>query len=361
VTQTTDGLEVDGGQAQVVPVEGKADEGHKPHHGKHKEHEKLGFVIRFLYVYYGLWLLFGLAYFALTSRDVIVYDVNTIYMFIGMVIYGICFWLIAKRLRFARTAIVVANVIDLSLQVLNLISGELSLVGFAVNAAIHILLIAYFVRGERPRKVLYRDLDANTKRDVSMPRINQLAFWRNLLMYYCVFAVVGHWMEAGFCMLIRWGVVAGSYDPSNTSLWRDWLYPFPPDGVGFVACVLLLYPIKNWLQDHIHVRFAPLVISFVINGLVCVLIELCFGLVVNPHFELWNYSDMFCNFMGQICLQNGIGFAMISTLITWVLYPFIERQLDRVSKDGMAILAPAVFVFYAVLQCLYLVNPPSLG
>ena len=55
------------------------------------------------------------------------------------------------------------------------------------------------------------------------------AFWRSLIMYFCLFSIVGHWMEAAFCLLIKYGIVPGIYDP-NSQIWSDWLYPFPVYG-----------------------------------------------------------------------------------------------------------------------------------
>lgn len=80
-------------------------------------------------------------------------------------------------------------------------------------------------------------------------------------------------------------------------------------GFGAVACVLLLFPIKNFLEKKIGSRIVPLLISFAINALVCTLIELAMGLMLNQPLPdgtlpLWDYSDMFCNFMGQVCLQT---------------------------------------------------------
>ena len=52
---------------------------------------------------------------------------------------------------------------------------------------------------------------------------------------------------------------------------------------------------------------------------------------------LWDYSDMFCNFMGQVCLQNAIAFGVVATLMTWVIYPALEQLLSKVPRDGMNI------------------------
>ena len=85
--------------------------------------------------------------------------------------------------------------------------------------------------------------------------------------------------------------------------------------------MLLLYPVKNFLEKRIRSRVVPLLISFVVNALVCTTIELVMGLMVNQpgpdgKLPLWDYSDMFCNFMGQVCLQNAIAFGVVATLMT---------------------------------------------
>lgn len=99
-------------------------------------------------------------------------------------------------------------------------------------------------------------------------------------MYFCVFSVVGHWLEAGYCTFIRLGILPGIYDPES-QIWSDWLYPFPVYGFGAVACVLVLYPLKSLLQRRLHGTVAPLLASFVANGLVCTGIELAMGLMLN--------------------------------------------------------------------------------
>ena len=41
------------------------------------------------------------------------------------------------------------------------------------------------------------------------------AFWRDLIMIFCVFSVVGHWMEAAYCLPIKYGILPGIYDPNS--------------------------------------------------------------------------------------------------------------------------------------------------
>lgn len=331
---------------------------HGKHLGKKKNKERLGF-IRFIEFLYGFTVVVGIAGLMLMSRDNIVYDFDTVMTFVDISLYGTALWLIAKRMVTARPYLIAINSIDIAFEIVGVFVGYRTMTAALGNAGVSALFVAYFAFAKRPREVFTNTLDKETKRDVEMPTPRQFEYWRNLFMYFAIFSVVGHWMEAGFCMLIRMGLVAGSYDPSNTSLWRDWLYPFPPDGVGFVMCVILLYPLKNWLQKHIHVAIVPLVISFLVNGFVCTMVEFCFGIAVNQQHQLWDYSDMAFNFMGQVCLQNAVGFALISTLITWVIYPYIARNVAKVPKNAMSVAAWIIIFFYLVLQSLYLINIPS--
>lgn len=185
-------------------------------------------------------------------------------------------------------------------------------------------------------------------------------FWRNLIIYFCVFSVVGHWLEALYCTFIRFGIIPGIYDP-NSQIWSDWLYPFVVYGVGAVACVLLLFPIKMALDKKLRSKALSLAISFAINALVCTLIELAMGLMLNQPdasgtYPLWDYSDMFMNFMGQVCLQNAIAFGLVATLMVVFIYPSLEQAFSLVNRSTMSIVFILVTVGFAILFALYCIN-----
>ena len=185
-------------------------------------------------------------------------------------------------------------------------------------------------------------------------------FWRNLIIYFCIFSVVGHWLEALYCTFIRFGILPGIYDP-NSQIWSDWLYPFVVYGVGAVACVLLLFPIKMVLDKKLKSQALSMAISFTINALVCTLIELAMGLMLNQPdasgtYPLWDYSDMFMNFMGQVCLQNAIAFGLVATLMVVFIYPSLEQAISLVSRSTMSIVFILVTVGFAILFALYCIN-----
>ena len=163
------------------------------------------------------------------------------------------------------------------------------------------------------------------------------------------------------CQFIIMGLVQGEYDASNTILWRDWLYPFPMEGAAVVIIALVLYPFFLWLKKKFtgKKRWLAYVISFFAGALLCTLIEFSMGLIVNADLQLWDYRDNFCNIMGQVCLQNTTAFGVVAAIITWWVYPLMERWIARVPRDIMNIVFVVVAIFGAILWSLYIINPPG--
>ena len=79
------------------------------------------------------------------------------------------------------------------------------------------------------------------------------AFWRNLAVYFCVFSVLGHWMEIVYCSFMN---VFGIVD-ADSLVWDDPMYPFLVYGVGVVVCALVLMPLKTALAPGAPPSSAP--------------------------------------------------------------------------------------------------------
>ncbi|WP_080797465.1 putative ABC transporter permease [Arabiibacter massiliensis] len=327
--------------------------------------KKLGFM-RLLQVFFAINIVLTISLLVFVVKGGDELGFGEILDFVNLVFDGVSFWLIWQRKRLARHFIIAFSLFNIVVgSIYNLATGQFDLIDQLLASASDIILLAYFLTSRRAKAVLTRPFSAEIKRadlerHVDFYRPRTWAFWRNLIIYFCVFSVVGHWMEAGYCTLIRFGLIPGIYDP-NSQIWSDWLYPFCVYGFGAVACVLLLFPVKNFLQRHIKAHGVPLVLSFVVNALVCTLIELAMGLMLNQPLPdgtlpLWDYRDMFCNFMGQVCLQNAVAFGVVATLTTWVIYPGLETFLARFSKDVMNVAFIAVVIAFCILFFFYCVN-----
>lgn len=286
--------------------------------------------------------------------------------FLNQVFDAIAFWLIWQRKKATRAFVMGFTLFNIVVgTAFNIGAGDFNPLEQLFLSAIDIVLLVYFLTSRRVKAQLTEPFSAGIKTRLSQENADYYkprtwAFWRNIIIYFCVFSVVGHWLEAFYCTFIRLGILPGIYDPES-QIWSDWLYPFLVYGIGAAACVIVLYPLKSLLMRKFKGLLAPLIISFVVNAAVCTSIELVMGLTMNQPLPdgtmpLWDYRDMFCNFMGQICLQNALAFGLAATLMVWVIYPGLESLFARLSKDVMNVIFVAIVVGFAVLFFLYCIN-----
>ena len=296
-----------------------------------------------------------------SSRDLIDYDAANLFDWLNLVFEAVTLWMIWYRLKVTRPFVLAFTAFNV-------------MVGTAVHLAMHtmdvglqlasiipdVVIFLYFLRSRRVREVLSEDLvleRMELQEEGGMAPRWSWPFVRNLIMYFCVFSFLGHWMEMSFCLAIKAGLVGGEYDPSNTMLWRDWFYPFPMHGMAVVLIGVLLYPLWRALVKRTNPIVGSL-LSFVVNGLTCGLIEFICGLMWNAELQNWDYTNMPFNFMGQVCLQNVIGFAFAASIIAWMVYPWLERTLAKLPAAAVNIASVVVLMVFLVAQTLYLVEPP---
>ena len=325
--------------------------------------DKLGFM-RVVQVFFALHVVGTLVALILTSRDTIVYSSLNIIDWVMVVLEGVALWFFLNRYKVGRPFVIVISIIGIAAQTINEVmeTGTFSLSTMVFQNFFYLFLMCYFIFSKRVKAVLVnnfaKDKGYYTKDELSIER-KGWPLVRNLVMYFVVFSVLGHWMEAAMCQLIRLGLVQGEYDPSNTMLWRDWLYPYPMEGLAVVLIALLLYPLFIWLKKKFNNRIVPYVLSFLANMLTCTLIELVGGLIFNAELQNWDYSDHFGNFMGQICLQNALAFGAAASIIAWYVYPLLERWLARLPEAGLNIAFVVIAIAGGILFSLYAISPPE--
>lgn len=324
---------------------------------------KLGFM-RAVQVIFALHILIVLLMLILTSRDSVSYSTSNISTWITIILEGVAFWFFINRYRVARPFVIGMALFSIAVEVgVAVAAGSFNLFSILFGSIFDIFLILYFTFSDRVKAVLVNDMslhegfyDRNGGFTISR---RGWPFVRNLVIYFILFSVLGHWMEMGLCQFIIMGVVQGEYDPTNTMLWRDWLYPFPMEGAAVVLIALILYPLKEWLDKKIKAPLVPYIISFFANAIMCSLIEFSMGLIVNADLQLWDYTDNFGNIMGQVCLQNTLAFGVAASIIAWFVYPLLERLIARIPRDIMNIVFVVVLVFGGIIWSLYIIDPPK--
>ena len=329
---------------------------------KFSDPTKLGFM-RVIQVLFAIHIISTVAMLIFTSRDTVVYSSTNITDWIMVVLEGVAFWFFLNRFRIGRPFVIIMSLIGIVANLgSSLYLGTFTPFSLFYNNLYYVILILYFTFSSRVKAVLVNDFSLGKgyydKDEFAIDR-RGWPFIRNLVIYFVVFSVLGHWMEAAMCQLIRLGLVQGEYDPTNTMLWRDWLYPYPMEGAAVVLIAVVLYPLFVWLKKKLSNRFAPYAISFLVNMLTCTAIEFFSGLVFNANLQHWDYTENFCNIMGQVCLQNSIAFGVACSLITWVVYPAIERWLARVPTGIMNVAFVVIAITGALLFSLYAIEPPE--
>ncbi len=327
---------------------------------KFSDPSKLGFmrVVQFIFLAHMVGTIVALI---LTSRDTISYNSVTFVDWVTVTLEAVAFYFFWNRYKLGRPLVIGIAAFNIVAHfITDLATKQFSFGSFCFANAFSIFLLLYFLFSNRVKAVLVNDLatDKVTEDDFVIER-SGWPFFRNLIIYFVVFSVLGHWMEAAFCQLIRLGIVQGEYHPENTMLWRDWFYPYPMHGTAVILIAVILYPLFTWMKKQFSNRFAPYVICFFINMLVCTLIEFFGGLMFNANLQNWDYSNLPFNFMGQVCLQNAIGFGIASSVIAWWLYPTMERAIARVRPAVMNIVCVIVAIIGGILFSLYAINPPE--
>ena len=335
---------------------------------------KFGPIIRIIEAYFVLVMCAVLGYAVVSKPADFTYDISMLRVLVVMATAARSVWLIEKRADTTRQFIVISMSIVIVLSVLDVIFGgefekiaavlsyPLVIAGGVLYFGGSLFIVFYFAFSERAKRIFvvpseHEELPVSDSSENIYEKPFTWPWFRNLGIYYCTFSIFGHWAEIGFCWLIVLGVVMGDYDFTHAQLWDWWLCPYPAEGIAVVLIAVLLAPFKDWLLKKFKGKILPaLIISFLVNMLVCASIDFTTGITANADYSLWDYRDLPFNFMGQIVLQNTLVYSIAATFIVWVLYPLMAKALHRMPRRMANTLFVGLVAFYLFLELLYYVN-----
>lgn len=161
-----------------------------------------------------------------------------------------------------------------------------------------------------------------------------IRFWRCMAVAFCVFSILGHWMEIPYCVFNDWafGIVN-----DDSLVFGDPMYPFLVYGIAAVLGALFLVPQRDWLIDH-HPRWSAVLRFFLLCVAAACAGELIMGLLLNQPdpvtgvYPLWDNSYLPFNVLGQAWLVNDVLLGIIITLYIWVLYPALVKLVNLVPE-----------------------------
>ena len=336
--------------------------------------EALG--VRLCQAYFAFGMALALVFGFLCSPHLFDYDISMIRVLLLMAGGTVTMWLMSQRANSARAVGAITALVCAALALVDHAAfGALdTLAGYigqpattaimAVEYAGAVAVAAYLLLSPQAKRTFNRPPDlapgAAEGHSWDKPlreRVRTKVFWRDLLIYFIVFSMLGHWAEMLFCQLILAGVFMGGYDASNAMLWSQWLFPFTAEGAALVAIVVVLHPASRWLMKKTGNRVVvALLLSFLLNMFVCASIDFATGMISNQDYSLWDYRDMPFNFMGQVCLQNTLVYSIAATLIVWVIYPAMDKLLRRAPRGVVNAAFFGLLGMYLFLAMLYFVD-----
>lgn len=180
----------------------------------------------------------------------------------------------------------------------------------------------------------------------SMCRLRDWRFWCDMVVYFCVFSVVGHWCEWVYCMFNDY--FFGIVDP-NSGVWNDINYPFFVYGVGVVVASIVLVPYRAMLIKWRQSGAKAGIHFFIVSIFVAMGAELTQGFLQNQpdeygNYPLWDNSQLPGNILGQAWIVNDVLIAALLFFFVWLAYPAGEKLLGRLSDRARIVFAACVAI-----------------
>lgn len=179
-------------------------------------------------------------------------------------------------------------------------------------------------------------------------------FWRSVIASFCIFTIVGHWLEIPYCMFMDYffGIVADDY-----AVWTDpWYHPYWVYGFGSVAITFLIEPLKESIVKRRRTLAGALLETFITCVTITAVLELVIGLMINQpdstgKYPFWDNSGLPLNIFGQAWLVNDIVIGFVAVIYVWVLYPLVCEGFILLKSERKANLVLAIIVIVFLGCC----------
>lgn len=145
---------------------------------------------------------------------------------------------------------------------------------------------------------------------------------------FIIYSMIGWLFETLYCFLTT-GVLSN----------RGFLYgPLCPI-YGLTILIMLLICSDKSIN---------LVALFFICALAATAMEFITSIWLEKVFDRgwWNYSDMFMNINGRICLGASLLFGILGVVFVRIIHPTIEGLTNRISDETMVIIERIVLIFF---------------
>ena len=148
---------------------------------------------------------------------------------------------------------------------------------------------------------------------------------KRLIFYFFLFAIIGWCWEVLVSVVIKGQLV------NRGILFGPWV---PIYGFGAVIAIVLSEKIKEPWQFFLTI--------FVASGV----LEYCTAIVLETlyHSKWWDYTDLYFNFQGRICLEYLLLFAIVASLTVYLIVPFVDRIYKKINPKIMTVVLTVLLI-----------------
>ena len=114
--------------------------------------------------------------------------------------------------------------------------------------------------------------------------------------------------------------------------------------------IILMVVVYKFLQQYHLKKWKEVVLFYIIITIVMTLVEFAGGMLIETifHRTYWDYTNMRFNYGKYICLEVSLAWGLLSTFITYLVLPFInkiEKKIPWFVSVGLIILFIVDIIF----------------
>lgn len=183
----------------------------------------------------------------------------------------------------------------------------------------------------------YPDSDNKTKKEHT-EYLTSYSIWSLIIMFF-IFSFVG-WIWECIYILVEQGILA-----NRGAMYGPWL---PIYGFG---CTLILITTKLKLSRKL---LANPFKTFVTVIVLCTVLEYftSWGLEAIKGVRYWDYTGIFLNINGRVCLENSIFFGIGGCIALYFVGPFLEERINKIPTK-IQITLSMILISFMVIDTIY--------
>ena len=140
-----------------------------------------------------------------------------------------------------------------------------------------------------------------------------------IILFFFLFSIIGWLWEVFYFIVIKGQFVNRGF------LRGPWLPIY-----GFACALLILFTKSKKLRKLLN---SPM-LTFIFITIFCTILEYITSYVIEKYtgIRYWDYSKLFMNINGRVCLRNSVFFGVGGSLCIYIIGPSFARNVEKIPK-----------------------------